>query len=41
VAFHPDLELVRQLDDDRIVDAELPCQLIDPDLLRGQTEPVS
>jgi hypothetical protein len=41
VAFHPDLELVRQLDDDRIVDAELPCQLIDPDLLCGQTEPVS
>jgi hypothetical protein len=36
VAFHPDLELVRELDDDGIVDAQLPRQLVDPDLLRRQ-----
>jgi hypothetical protein len=37
VALHADLELVRELDDKVVVDAELSSQLIDPDLLRGQT----
>jgi len=36
VVLHPDLELVGQLDDDVVLDAELPCELVDPDLLRGQ-----
>ena len=37
MALHPDLELVRELDNKVVVDAELSSQLVDPDLLRGQT----
>ena len=37
VALHTDLELVRELDDEVVVDAQLSCELVDPDLLRGQT----
>jgi hypothetical protein len=36
VALHPDLELVRQVDDNGVIDAQLSCQLVDPDLLCGQ-----
>ena len=34
VALDADLELFGELDDDGVVDAQLPCQLVDPDLLR-------
>ena len=36
VALHTDLELVGELDDDSVVDAQLSGQLVDPDLLGGQ-----
>jgi hypothetical protein len=36
VALHTDLELVGELYDDSIVDAQLSGQLVDPDLLGGQ-----
>jgi hypothetical protein len=39
VALHPDLELVGKLDHDGVVNAELSCQLVDPDLLRRQNSP--
>ena len=38
--FTPILSSFDELDDDVVVDAELPCQLVDPDLLRGQTQSV-
>ena len=40
VALHADLELGRELHHDVVVDAQLPCELVDPDLLRGQTQSV-
>jgi hypothetical protein len=39
VALHPDLELVGKLDHDGVVNAELSCQLVNPDLLRRQNSP--
>src|SRR5262249_15961957 len=37
MALHADLQAFAQLEDDLVVDPELPCQLVDPDLLRGQS----
>jgi hypothetical protein len=39
VALDADLELVREVDDDGILDAQLSCQLVDPNLLRRQNSP--
>jgi hypothetical protein len=36
VAFHADLELVSEVEDHLVLDAELPCELVNPDLLGGQ-----
>jgi len=41
VALHPDLELVREIDDDAVLDAELTGEFVDPDLLRGQNAVLS
>jgi len=40
VALDADLELVRQLDDEVIVDAQFTSELVDPNLLRGQNASV-
>jgi hypothetical protein len=39
VTLHSDLELVGKLDHDGVVNAELSCQLVDPNLLRRQNSP--
>jgi hypothetical protein len=39
VALDTDLELVGKLDHDGVVNAELTCQLVDPNLLRRQNSP--
>ena len=38
VALHPDLELVGEVEHYLVLDAELPCELVDPDLLGGQSQ---